>query len=192
MSDLLVIGASGAEVRRRQLELRAFLGHHEIEPRQAPADPALPLVFRPAFNASAGRLSTTSSLRFACFCLPTFWQHFRCCRLIPRERQADTPTGRLQNFGKQKHAHLTSWWSTAGGAGIEGWSERRVGARGVGLELSGFNLVVPEERAQRELPTATSAPDAPITSSSDIDAAIFSSTSARASGAMPWSSTTGT
>jgi hypothetical protein len=80
----------------------------------------------------------------------------------------------LQNVGKQKHANLSDLVVDSRPAlALKGWAEDEweFGRR---MELTAFNLSIPEERSDMELPTANIALDAPFTDKADIDAAIFS------------------
>ena len=80
----------------------------------------------------------------------------------------------LQTVGKQKHANLSDLVVDARPAlALKGWSEDEW-ERGRRLELTSFNLAVPEERGDMELATANIAPDTPFTAKGDIDAAIHS------------------
>ena len=80
----------------------------------------------------------------------------------------------LQEVGKQRHVNLSQMvvHSRPGGA-LRNWSEEEW-ERARALELWSFNLELPEELREREIPTANIAPDTPFTSRGVLEEAIYS------------------
>ena len=80
----------------------------------------------------------------------------------------------LGSVGKQRHVNLSDVVvDSRPGLALKSWSEDELD-RGRRLELWSFNLEVPEERRDMEVPTANVAVDAPLTSRPVIDEAIYS------------------